>query len=74
MSKKQRMPDRPDRNDAHLQALRAGIRGSQLLVDALIEQPEAGQEPSTLETAAKAFETAKYWTEKSRGAPGKDAT
>ena len=56
-----------EENEARLQALRAGIRGSQLIADALVEKPEAGQEPSTLATARKSFETALWWIERSRG-------
>ena len=56
-----------EENEARLQALRAGIRGSQLIADALVEKPETGQEPSTLATAKKSFETALWWIERSRG-------
>ena len=62
-----------DENEARLQALRAGIRGSQLIADALVEKPEAGREPSTLATAKKSFETALWWIDRSRGS-GHDAT
>lgn len=62
-----------EENEARLQALRAGIRGSQLIADALLEKPEAGREPSTLPTARKAFETALWWIERSRDT-GHDAT
>ena len=67
-------PEQPNQTEACLQALRAGIRGSQLMADALSEKLEVGQEPSTLEVAAKTFETARYWAEQSRRTGTHEAT